>query len=187
MRITRADRRGPPVIAPRSKLWTLGLLAAVAACLGWFAAGGSRLAGGQHERSLEKTLPILPMLVVIISIVLVPAAWLTTESWIASSQLEAVARALTSGDPTRASALVTRYGCGGCHAIPGLPGADGKVGPPLAGLRQRVFIAGKLSNTPDNLINWIVQPRAYSPDSAMPATGISRDEARDVAAWLYAH
>jgi cytochrome c2 len=187
MRITLADRSSPQTRAPRSRLWTVGLLATVAAGIGWFAAGENRLAGGEDERPLEKTLPMLPLLGVIIGIVLVIAVWFATESWMASSQLDAVARALTSGDPTHASALVTRYGCGGCHTIPGLPAADGKVGPPLAGLRQRVFIAGKLPNTADNLISWIVQPRAYSPDSAMPVTGITKNEARDVAAWLYAH
>jgi cytochrome c len=40
-------------------------------------------------------------------------------------------------------------------------------------------------NTADNLINWIVRPQAFSPRTAMPATGISQSEARDVAAWLY--
>jgi cytochrome c len=72
-----------------------------------------------------------------------------------------------------------------CHTIPDGPGADGKVGGSLAGLRQRVFIAGVVPNTADNLINWIVRPQAFSPRSAMPATGISQSEARDVAAWLY--
>jgi putative membrane protein len=57
----------------------------------------------------------------------------------------------------------------------------------FGGLSQRVFIAGVLPNTADNLVNWIVQPRTYSPGSAMPVTGISKAEARDIAAWLYAH
>ena len=47
--------------------------------------------------------------------------------------------------------------------------------------------AGLLPNTADNLIDWIVEPRAYSPHSAMPVTGISKAEARDVAAWIYGH
>jgi cytochrome c2 len=132
-------------------------------------------------------LPILPLTVAIIAIFLIGAGWLVTERWMAVSQSDAVARALTGGDPARAGALVTRYGCGGCHTFPGLPGADGKVGPALSGLRERVFIAGVLPNTADNLIGWIVDPRAYSPGSAMPVTGISKAEARNVAAWLYAH
>ncbi|MBO1075509.1 cytochrome C (plasmid) [Roseomonas marmotae] len=99
---------------------------------------------------------------------------------------EEVAKAMTGGDPARAPALLTRYGCGGCHAIPGVPGADGRVAAPLAGLRERVFIGGVLRNTPENLVRWIVDPRAASPRTAMPATGITGAEARDVAAYLYA-
>ncbi|MBV9786106.1 MAG: cytochrome C, partial [Acidisphaera sp.] len=66
-------------------------------------------------------------------------------------------------------------------------GADGQVAPPLAGLRKRVYIGGVMRNTPENLIAWIVDPRSISPHSAMPVTGISRREARDVATYLYAH
>src|SRR4051812_32805 len=42
-----------------------------------------------------------------------------------------VAKSLTAGDPARAPWLFTRYGCGGCHTIAGVAGADGRVGPPL--------------------------------------------------------
>jgi cytochrome c len=98
-----------------------------------------------------------------------------------------VAETLTGGDPTRAAALATRYGCAGCHTIPGLPGAHGQAAPPLAGLRKRVYLAGVVRNTADNLVQWIVDPASLSPQTAMPVTGISRREAADVAAYLYAH
>jgi cytochrome c2 len=81
--------------------------------------------------------------------------------------------------------LLARYGCNGCHTIPGAPGADGKVGPALSGIRERVYVGGVLQNTPANLIGWIVDPPRFSPRSAMPATGITEAEARDVAAYLY--
>ncbi|MBR0645408.1 c-type cytochrome [Plastoroseomonas hellenica] len=103
------------------------------------------------------------------------------------AQEEEIARALTGGEPRRAPALLTRYGCGGCHAIPGVPGADGRVGPPLGSLRERVYIAGVLPNTAENLLGWLRDPRAHAPRTAMPATGITEAEARDVAAYLYAH
>jgi mono/diheme cytochrome c family protein len=98
---------------------------------------------------------------------------------------QAVAIALTAGDPTRAPEIFRRYGCGGCHLIPGVPGADGKVGGPLTDLRQRVYIGGVVNNTPENLVQWIVFPQRFSANSAMPATGISEAEARDLAAYLY--
>ncbi len=97
-----------------------------------------------------------------------------------------VAKAMTGGDPARAPDLFRRYGCSGCHVIPGIAGASGKVGGSLEGLRERVFIAGVLNNTPDNLIGWIVSPQRFSPRTAMPATGVSEEEARDLAAYLYA-
>jgi cytochrome c2 len=99
----------------------------------------------------------------------------------------AIARELTGGNPDNAAKIATRYGCSGCHTIPGLPGADGQVAPSLAGLRHRVFIGGVLRNNAGNLVNWIVAPQQISPKSAMPPTGISQSEARDIAAYLYAN
>jgi cytochrome c2 len=96
-----------------------------------------------------------------------------------------VALALTGGDPSRAPALFRRYGCAGCHEIPGVPGADGKVGGSLRGIRERVYIGGVVTNTPDNLLAWIVSPQSFSPRTAMPVTGINEDEARDIMAYLY--
>ena len=106
---------------------------------------------------------------------------------LARSEREEVARPLTGGDPSRAPALMTRYGCGGCHAIPGVPGADGRVAAPLTGMRERVYVGGVVRNTPQGMMSWIVDPRVLSPRTAMPVTGITATEARDVAAYLYAH
>jgi cytochrome c1 len=36
-------------------------------------------------------------------------------------------------------------------------------------------------------VSWIVDPRALSPRTAMPVTGIGEAEAREVAAYLYNH
>jgi cytochrome c2 len=127
-----------------------------------------------------------PWVWLMVAILLMSAA--AAVAWsMSSSQKEAVATALTGGDPARAPDLVRRYGCGGCHTISALSGADGKVAPPLDGLRERVYIGGVAVNSPDNLVRWIVSPRAFAPKSAMPATGINEAEARDVAAFLYAH
>jgi cytochrome c1 len=109
-------------------------------------------------------------------------AWHTSEQ-----RNESIAKALTGGNPQRAAPIIRRFGCGGCHTIPGIAGADGRVAPPLAQLRQRVYIGGVLNNSPDNLVRWIVSPQAISPHSAMPATGITEDDARHVAAFLYAN
>jgi cytochrome c1 len=97
-----------------------------------------------------------------------------------------VAVALTGGDPALAPGHMIHFGCGGCHTIPGVPGARGLVGPPLNGAKQRIYLGGVVENTPEKLIQWIVDPRALDPRSAMPKTGISEAQARDVAAYLYA-
>ena len=92
---------------------------------------------------------------------------------------------MTAGEPWRAPRIIRRYGCAGCHTISGIPGGDGQVGGPLTDIRHRVYVGGVLPNSADNLVHWIVAPQAFSPRTAMPATGISEAEARDVAAYLY--
>jgi cytochrome c len=93
--------------------------------------------------------------------------------------------AATGGNPDLAQAVIIRHGCGGCHTIPGIAGASGKVGPPLKDLARQIYIGGVLPNTATNLVNWIVDPHVSDPKTAMPATGITPEEARDVAAYLY--
>jgi cytochrome c1 len=77
------------------------------------------------------------------------------------------------------------YGCGACHVIPGVTGAGGIVGPPLNNWSRRVYIAGNLPNTPENLVRWIRHPQAVEPGTAMPDLGVTEADARDIAAYLY--
>lgn len=99
---------------------------------------------------------------------------------------DAWAAALTGGDPAKGPDLMLRYGCAGCHEVRGVRGPGGLVGPPLTTVGKRVYIAGRLINTPANLVHWITNPREVDPKTAMPVTGISDAEARDVAAYLLA-
>jgi cytochrome c len=103
----------------------------------------------------------------------------------AKRRLDQRVRALTGGDPQAGRAALAEKPCGGCHQIPGVQGAAGKVGPPLTGFSGRIYIAGRLNNTPDNLTAWIMNPHAVDPQNAMPQTGVSPQEARDMAAYLY--
>lgn len=89
------------------------------------------------------------------------------------------------GDAGRGRDLVSSYGCGSCHTIAGIPGANGMVGPSLSGFGQRIYIAGHLRNTPDNLVRWIRDPQSISPGNVMPRMGIDRRDAADIAAFLY--
>lgn len=95
------------------------------------------------------------------------------------------AEAITGGNVARGEALFQARGCGGCHQLGGIPGARGRVGPPLDGVGTRAIIAGRLDNTPANLASWIEQPQAISPGTAMPNLGIGPQQARDLAALLY--
>jgi len=89
------------------------------------------------------------------------------------------------GNPDAGVALIQKFGCGTCHTIPGVANADGQVGPPLNAIAKRVYLAGKLRNTPDNMIRWLKDPQAVVPGNAMPDMGISQDQARDITAYLY--
>lgn len=95
-------------------------------------------------------------------------------------------RAVAGGDAARGRATIARFGCGGCHVVPGVPGAVGRVGPPLDGLAGRALVAGTLPNEPEALVRWIRDPQAVRPGTAMPDLGLGEREARDVAAYLYA-
>ncbi|OLE56046.1 MAG: hypothetical protein AUG51_00545 [Acidobacteria bacterium 13_1_20CM_3_53_8] len=101
------------------------------------------------------------------------------------SETEQQAAAMTGGDPHRGEQAITRYGCSTCHTIPGVRGADALVGPPLLKMGSRSYIAGVLPNTPDNMIRWIKNPPAVDRLTAMPNLGVSDQDARDIAGYLY--
>jgi cytochrome c2 len=89
------------------------------------------------------------------------------------------------GNPENGRLLLRQYGCGSCHRIPGVADADGKVGPPLAGIARRVYLAGVLPNTPENMARWIQGPQQFEPRTAMPNLQVSQAQARDMVAYLY--
>ena len=89
------------------------------------------------------------------------------------------------GDPKQGAILLSAHGCGGCHTIPGVSGADGTIGPPLTGYARRVYVAGKLPNQLDNLMRWIRSPQCIEPGTDMPSLPVNEPEARAMAAYLY--
>jgi cytochrome c2 len=159
----RADRR-PPAVSPAMPV-------------------------GTRDASPSRASPRFRRAAVTVTIVLalaVAAAAYGAYAYRRSQEARALAVALTGGDPDLAPRLMVQFGCGGCHTIPGVQGANGQVGPPLGYLSRRVYLGGVATNTPDHLVRWIVNPREFDPKTAMPVTGISPDEARHVAAYLYA-
>lgn len=90
----------------------------------------------------------------------------------------------TAGDAERGRLALSQYACNGCHLIPGLTGSDVHVGPPLAGIARRRLIAGKVANTPEQMMRWLRDPQSVDPLTAMPDLGVSERDARDMAAYL---
>ncbi len=87
---------------------------------------------------------------------------------------------------SRGRELIQTYGCGSCHTIPGAPRATGNAGPPLGEFGRRTYIAGMLRNTPENLVRWLREPQSVVPGNAMVNMGVTEQDARDLAAYLYA-
>ena len=97
----------------------------------------------------------------------------------------APASVVAGGGVRRGAATIAEMGCGSCHTIAGITGAHGRVGPPLTGVGGRAILAGQLPNTPTNMIRWVRDPQAVEPGTAMPNLGVTEQQARDIAAYLY--
>jgi cytochrome c1 len=114
----------------------------------------------------------------------------------AMSAVQPVAGATYAQDAAVQAGLdvIQQHNCGGCHVIPGVPGARGKFGPDLGPnadlppLASRDMIAsGTVPNgSPDDLAAWIVNPPSLKPGTTMPRLGLSDDEAAAAAAYLWA-
>lgn len=94
-------------------------------------------------------------------------------------------RIVAGGHPEAGRAALARHPCVNCHVVPGVPGSRGVVGPPLARWAGRAYIGGRLPNTPETLVAWIRDAPSFDPQVAMPDMGISDQDARDMAAYLF--
>jgi cytochrome c len=84
----------------------------------------------------------------------------------------------------RGQLALTNYGCVSCHTIPGVRGADAMVGPPLDHIAKRVYVAGVLPNSPQNLFRWIKDPPAIDEKTAMPQLRVTDKDAQDIVTYL---
>ena len=116
-----------------------------------------------------------------------PAALLAALVLVASCRESGVAaqHRVPGGDAERGERALVRYGCGGCHTIPGVAGAEGAVGPPLTRFAARTYVAGRIRNEPAGLVKWIRDPWDIDSATAMPDLGVTESDARDIAAYLY--
>ena len=104
---------------------------------------------------------------------------------LSDSRVHAAYITTAGGNARLGRGAIRKYGCYACHTIDGVPGAHGLVGPPLNGIATREFIAGELPNTPENLMLWIQHPRHVEPHTLMPEMGVTEQDSRDIAAYLY--
>lgn len=90
-----------------------------------------------------------------------------------------------AGDPELGRETIVEYGCGSCHTIPGIPEADALVGPPLDSWSRRAYIAGLLTNNPDNLATFLDDPDSVSPGTAMPDLQLTDEDIAAIVAYLF--
>lgn len=92
---------------------------------------------------------------------------------------------LADGESSRGEIAIYRYGCNSCHTIKSLRNAHGLVGPPLDGIRDRLYVAGILQNNAANMKRWIQNPQSVNDKTAMPNLGVTPEDAADITAYLY--
>jgi cytochrome c len=92
---------------------------------------------------------------------------------------------LPKASAERGHDLIVENGCGTCHTIGGVERANGDVGPRLTDFKRKRRIAGRLPNTPDAVVRWLLDPPAVDPPTLMPDLDLTPEQARDIAAYLY--
>jgi putative membrane protein len=151
------------------------VIAALAVFYAWLCA--SEKAGSARARSKRNAAPAA-------CLILAAAAMLAAAGCNALRDTPPI-RQVPGGDAAAGRRALELYGCGACHVVPGIRRAVGRSAPPLTDFADRGFVAGVLSNNPDNLIRWIVDPRGVNPGTAMPDLGVTEADARNMAAYLY--
>lgn len=84
--------------------------------------------------------------------------------------------------------LWTSKGCLACHSLQAVDAPKGMVGPNLANIGARSWLAaGTLKNTDENMAKWIREPQTIKKGVLMPNLGLTEEEARALVAFLRAH
>ena len=84
--------------------------------------------------------------------------------------------------------LFLMKGCVGCHSLVAYNAPKGLLGPNLANVGARTYIAaGTLPNTDENLAHWIRVPQDVKHGVLMPNLGVTEDEAKALVAFLRTH
>jgi cytochrome c oxidase subunit II len=82
------------------------------------------------------------------------------------------------------NAVFQSLSCVSCHAVKGTTAA-GKFGPDLTHLMSRqTLAAGAITNTPENLREWVKNPQGAKPGSLMPSLQLTDEELGQVVSYL---
>lgn len=180
----------PPLLYVRSAAWT-------DAQLYWIIEHGIKMAGmpafgpGQSERDIWALVAFTRRLTDLsiddyrsMSAAIDGRIPMETVSWTGNPDTSYVGL-VRAADPRRGRVLLSQYGCGSCHVIPGVRKATGRAGPPLTRWAERHFIAGILLNTPNNLVPFILDAPSIEPGTTMPPIDASFEDAAAMARYLY--
>jgi cytochrome c oxidase subunit 2 len=105
------------------------------------------------------------------------------DAWIAAQRQPAAPP--PPGPATDGAQVFLQKGCASCHAIQGVPTAQGKVGPNLTHFASRGTFAGSLfENNTTELRLWLKDPPKAKPGSIMPNLGLNDQEIDALIAYL---
>src|SRR5688572_26893729 len=116
-----------------------------------------------------------------------------SQAWVAHMQTlgpKPPGAAAPAGDQQYAQGekLFTGKRCIACHSFAAVNAPKGMVGPNLANIGSRSYLAaGTLKNTDENLARWIRDPQGIKKGVLMPNLGVTDAEARALVAYLRAH
>jgi cytochrome c oxidase subunit 2 len=115
-----------------------------------------------------------------------PAAF---DAWAEHMKTLAAQPAATAATPdSQGQKLFLMKGCVGCHSLVAYNAPKGMLGPNLANVGARTYIAaGTLPNTDENLAHWIRVPQDVKHGVLMPNLGVTEDEAKALVAFLRTH
>jgi len=102
----------------------------------------------------------------------------------------AAATTAAPADPlfAKGEQLFKTKGCIGCHSVQAKGAPTALIGPNLANVGARHYIAaGWLKNTDENLERWIQNPQALKKGVLMPNLGVTAEESQALRAYLRAH